>query len=371
MTDNNTGCETIGTVTLDDKRVFPTPNIQVISPVTNCDLSKPNGVGRAAVNGSVVGYQFEWYEGDVTTGLLVYTGVEYNELKPTPIQYTVEATNLVTGCPGTASATIQLSPLPIPIPTIHIISHVTSCLVDNGALSASVGGNTKDYIFDWYDGTQEAPPPDFTGEIYFDLAVGHYSVTATSLITGCKSPLKTETILDQKVFPEFDFDVRNSACDQNNGFARLLVTSPVDVDRVEWVDVNGVITVGPVLADALAGMYRVTVTTVLGCSTTKDVEIKADIHPYNGISRNGDSQNSYFHIDCIQKYQNNLVKVFNRAGTLVYEAIGYNNDDIFFDGLSNRGISPMGTNLPDGTYFYIIDKRDGSKPLAGYLEIVN
>jgi hypothetical protein len=31
----------------------------------------------------------------------------------------------------------------------------------------------------------------------------------------------------------------------------------------------------------------------------------------------------------------------------------------------------MGTNLPGGTYFYIIDKRDGSKPVAGYLEIVN
>jgi hypothetical protein len=31
----------------------------------------------------------------------------------------------------------------------------------------------------------------------------------------------------------------------------------------------------------------------------------------------------------------------------------------------------MGNNLPDGTYFYVIDKRNGSKPLAGYLEIVN
>jgi hypothetical protein len=56
---------------------------------------------------------------------------------------------------------------------------------------------------------------------------------------------------------------------------------------------------------------------------------------------------------------------------LVYEAHGYDNIDIFFDGRSNRGISVMGTNLPDGTYFYVIDKQDGSKPLAGYLEIVN
>lgn len=56
---------------------------------------------------------------------------------------------------------------------------------------------------------------------------------------------------------------------------------------------------------------------------------------------------------------------------MVYEAEGYDNNGTFFDGQSNRGVSLMGTELPGGTYFYIIDKRDGSKPIAGYLEIVN
>jgi hypothetical protein len=65
------------------------------------------------------------------------------------------------------------------------------------------------------------------------------------------------------------------------------------------------------------------------------------------------------------------VKIFNRAGTLVYEGERYDNATTIFDGKSNKGISIMGTDLPDGTYFYIIDKRDGSKPLSGYLEIVN
>ena len=89
------------------------------------------------------------------------------------------------------------------------------------------------------------------------------------------------------------------------------------------------------------------------------------------MSRNGDGQNDIFHIDCIDLFPSNFVKIFNRAGTLVYEAEGYNNIDIYFDGKSNKGISLIGSNLPDGTYFYVIDKRDGSKPVAGYLEIVN
>ena len=63
-------------------------------------------------------------------------------------------------------------------------------------------------------------------------------------------------------------------------------------------------------------------------------------------------------------------KIFNRAGTLIYETEGYDNAANFFDGTSNRGISVMGLNVPDGTYYYVIDKRDGSKPVAGYLEIV-
>jgi hypothetical protein len=55
---------------------------------------------------------------------------------------------------------------------------------------------------------------------------------------------------------------------------------------------------------------------------------------------------------------------------MVYMGEGYDNAEIYFDGKSNKGVSPMGINLPDGTYFYVIDKRDGSKPIAGYLELV-
>jgi large repetitive protein len=371
LTDNNTGCIAIKSVEVSDQRIFPVPNLTTIAPITNCDPAKPNGVARADVNGNFIGYRFEWYEGNTVAGQPFYTGVEYGELKPTPQEYLVQATDLVTGCSGTVVTTFNLGTLPIPLPTIVVLSHVTSCLVDNGALAASVGGNTKDYVFDWYDGTQEVPPPDFIGEIYSDLAIGTYSVTATSKITGCKSPLVSEDILDRKELPTFDFEIQTASCDQANGFARIFITSETEVTRIEWRDANGVITVGPNLAEAFAGLYNVTVTTILGCVSSQDLEISADIRPFNGISRNGDDQNAYFHIDCIDNFQNNIVKIFNRAGTLVYEAVGYDNNNIYFDGLSNRGISPMGKNLPDGTYFYIVDKRDGSKPIAGYLEIVN
>ncbi len=66
-----------------------------------------------------------------------------------PQIYTIEALNLVTGCTGTVQASIANGTVPIPLPQIEILSQVTSCLFDNGALTVSVDGITKDYIFDW------------------------------------------------------------------------------------------------------------------------------------------------------------------------------------------------------------------------------
>jgi hypothetical protein len=62
--------------------------------------------------------------------------------------------------------------------------------------------------------------------------------------------------------------------------------------------------------------------------------------------------------------------VFNRTGILVYETNGYDNAEKVFSGLGEKGVYVSGRTLPDGTYFYIIDKRDGSKPIVGYLELV-
>jgi hypothetical protein len=371
LTDNNTGCVTIQTITVDDSRITPTPAITSLAPLTNCFDDKPNGVARVSVNGAIVGYEFNWYEGNSTSGPLVYTGVEYNQLKADPNVYTVEATDLTTGCIGTIQARITNGIVPIPSPQIKILSHVTSCIFDNGALAVSVNGNTKDYVFRWYDGTLEKNSPDAIGEVYDSLSVGAYSVTATSVITGCKSPLVIENILMKQEFPEFDFQVTNASCDQANGFATIFFTSVVGIGKIEWFFNNTFVAAGPNLTDAQAGVYTVEAESELGCKTSLQIEIDADIRPRNGISRNGDALNDYFHIDCIDQFLSNNVKIYNRAGTLVYEADGYDNSNTIFDGVSNRGVSPMGANLPDGTYYYIVDKRDGSKPVAGYLEIVN
>lgn len=364
------------TVIVTDERVFPVVTAVANAPVVNCDPTRPNGVASASVGGDIINYEFDWFQGPTVTDPHVYTGVEAGQLQASI--YTVRATHNVSGCPGIAQVVIEERLAAPPVVQIEILSQKTSCVEDNGALTASVNGNTRDYIFDWYIGNAVTATPDHTGEFYYDLPVGTYTVVATSRITGCVSAPVSEEIIDSPIYPDFAFLVVNASCTvydggvdgEPDGVVSLILNNKFDMGSVQW-DVNGTIVNGPILSGVEAGTYSVTVTSALGCATTKQADVKTEIHAFNGISRDGDGRNDAFYINCIDNFPDNIVRIYNRAGTMVYEAHGYDNIDIYFDGRSNRGVSVMGTNLPDGTYFYVVDKMDGSKPIAGYLEIVN
>ncbi|MGS2764541.1 gliding motility-associated C-terminal domain-containing protein [Sinomicrobium sp. M5D2P9] len=94
---------------------------------------------------------------------------------------------------------------------------------------------------------------------------------------------------------------------------------------------------------------------------------------YNGISPNGDGKNDFFYLKGIEHYPDNTVEVYNRWGVLVYEAKGYNNTDVRFNGYSRgRATINKGKLLPTGTYFYILKYKseDGrAKDRSGYLYI--
>ena len=88
---------------------------------------------------------------------------------------------------------------------------------------------------------------------------------------------------------------------------------------------------------------------------------------YEGFSPNSDSKNDKWYIDGIEDYPENTVQIFNRWGNKVYEISGYNNDDRAWSSESSVGLILGDTQVPDGTYFYIIDLKDGKKPRSGYV----
>ncbi|MEQ9443268.1 MAG: choice-of-anchor D domain-containing protein [Cyclobacteriaceae bacterium] len=75
---------------------------------------------------------------------------------------------------------------------------------------------------------------------------------------------------------------------------------------------------------------------------------------YDAFSPDGDGVNDQWEVDNIANYVNNRVVIFNRWGNIVWQASNYDNKEVSWQGDSNAGVT-MGNELPDGTYFYIIE----------------
>ncbi len=355
------------TVRVENQQMIPEVSIVSTAPLTHCDPNLANAQLTASAGGQINGYTFEWRAGiDSTSANILYTGSTLDNLYLG--DYTVVGTDVITGCSQAEVYTVIDETSPVPAPDAEVISDLTSCVTLNGAVQATVGGITREHTFNWYDGNSVNVTPDFEGSLYTELDVGSYTVTATEKTSGCVSLPVTVEVMEDIVYPDFEIVTGNSVCSENSGFALVNFLPGYAYQRVEW-DIYGEIIPAPAIYDLEAGTYDVTVYGVGSCATTKSAIIETDIFVYNGVSPNGDGLNDVWVIDCIDNFFNNNVKIFNRSGQLVYESDYYNNDDVSFDGVGNRGIYLMGNNVPDGTYFYIIDKGDGSDARSGYLEL--
>lgn len=81
----------------------------------------------------------------------------------------------------------------------------------------------------------------------------------------------------------------------------------------------------------------------------------------NTFTPNGDGSNDVWVIKNITTYPNNTVDIYNRYGEKLYSSIGYN---IPWNG------TYKGTNVPSGTYYYIVNPRNGLKLISGSVTII-
>ncbi|MES2141015.1 MAG: ice-binding family protein [Bacteroidota bacterium] len=90
--------------------------------------------------------------------------------------------------------------------------------------------------------------------------------------------------------------------------------------------------------------------------------IPTDFFIPEGYSPNGDGINDVFVIRGILNFPENTFVIFNRWGNKVYETSSYKNT---WDGKTTLGLRVGGDVLPIGTYFYILDLKDGSDVFKG------
>jgi gliding motility-associated-like protein len=93
------------------------------------------------------------------------------------------------------------------------------------------------------------------------------------------------------------------------------------------------------------------------------VEIKIEASQI--FSPDGNNINDDFYIQNIEEYPENTVQIYDRWGGLIFEANGYDNQSVVWDGTGNNG-----RIVPNGTYYFLINPGDGVDKLTGAVEVV-
>ncbi|MGN8056233.1 MBG domain-containing protein [Pedobacter sp. 22163] len=112
--------------------------------------------------------------------------------------------------------------------------------------------------------------------------------------------------------------------------------------------------------------YTVTATNGSGCSQSQSITITvaedlSKIKANNILTPNNDGFNDKWVIENIDYYPNNEVKVFDKAGRIIYSKKAYDNS---WDGTVN------GTALSEGTYYYIVDFGTDKMRVKGFITLV-
>ena len=98
--------------------------------------------------------------------------------------------------------------------------------------TADVNGDVLGYTFQWYNGSSVGPTPEGTDPDHSDLDAGDYTVTATDISTGCVSDPVTVTVLDNRVYPEFEYSIVPANCESSNGSIELVFLDAYEIQQV-------------------------------------------------------------------------------------------------------------------------------------------
>jgi len=287
-----------------------------------------------------------------TTGLV--TGVSAGT---TTITYTNS-----NGCQITDTVTVK------GLPTVTVNN--SSVCAGQSATVTATPGTTGTYSYAWTIPAGASPPGNvatFTTSIS-----GTYSVIVTDTSTGCSSVSQSGVAT---IAPAFDFTLTDGCFNNvyNVNVVPLNNSFDVNTSTYTW-QVGGVTVPGEVNATfdvthyvstttptpALPLVITSTVTSAQSCTVSHPPitidRIYCEIQ--RGISPNNDNLNDYFDLRMMNVQQ---LQIFNRYGTIVYSKVDYSNEWI--------GQSDAGNELPDGTYYYVIEFKNNQPSKTGWIYI--
>jgi len=301
------------------------------------------------------------------------------------ITYDVCTTATPTACtPGAVVITIPNVPVITPDDMVYTDTTTTTAgnILTNdrvGTQSATAGNGGNVSITVTIPATPKAPGATVpmlnpnTGVVTVPAGTpsGTYTITykicTTATPTSCDTGIVTITVSGTVT----------DAPDTNDVTAYTRINTPVTVGVTSSTTVtvsipsqpangtavsngDGTITYTPNNGFKGTDSFEYSLCNAAGCRTaTISVRVTSELIIYNGVSIGGSDKNNHFHIEGIENYPNNTVRIYNRWGVKVFEMSGYNNTTKAFRGVSDaRATLEASDNLPQGTYYYIIEYVD-------------
>src|ERR1035437_7418148 len=378
---NASNCSKTATITV---VVNPLPSVKAnASASTVCIGSSVTLTGGGAAT-------YAW-TGGVTNGIGFVPGVTST--------YTVTGTN-ASNCSSTATVTVVVKPIPVAVAA----SNSPVCIGSPINLTAqTVAGGT--YSWTGPNGFVSASQnPTLATATTADA--GTYSLTVSN--NGCTSASSIITVVINNCSVATDLSVIKTANNihplightevvftitaTNNGPNNATGVIVTDILQSGYTYVSSTTTAGTYnsstgvwtignLNNGASAILTVTVKVIAGgnyvntaiisgneldLNSINDVSVietfPTDFFIPEGFSPNGDGINDVFVIRGIFYFPDNTFEIFNRWGNKVFDATPYTNA---WDGKSTMGVRVGGDELPVGTYFYILDLRDGSDVYKG------
>lgn len=168
------------------------------------------------------------------------------------------------------------------------------------------------------------------------------------------------------VFPMPSIDAGPDRFVLEGGSATLLASASGNGLTYTWnpaTGLNRADVAQPVVTPTDDITYTLTVASADGCIATDEVFVKVLKTPAipNTFSPNGDGVHDKWEIKYLNTYAGCTVEIYNRYGQLVFQSTGYNKpwDGTFKD-----------KPLPAGTYYYLINPKNGRKKMSGFVDII-
>jgi gliding motility-associated-like protein len=221
------------------------------------------------------------------------------------------------------------------------------------------------------------PSTDYVGDDSFTYTIkdsgGLLSNVATvriSVVNVNRRPVAVDDHVDLTTVSPVSIDVLDNDYDPDGD--PLTIVSVTNPSKGSVKIENGEVIFTPEGSAAFTTSFSYTISDPGGLTDDALVTINYAIEELivsQGFSPNGDGNNDTWYIKGIESYPNNIVKVFDRWGLLVYQKSGYENTIAPWNGRGNTG-QMNGILVERGTYFYILEPGNGMKRLEGYVVII-